>query len=405
MKSTNTRMLQNHEDVLEAIARAIDIPEHLDQIARERYRSIGEWLDREGSTINQYEPEISPQGSFLLGTVIRPLGDADEFDIDLVCTLQANKREFSMAELKAAVGLEIIEYAKACGLTERPEDRRRCWTLEYADDVSFHMDILPALPDQENYRLSMERGGHTALASNRMIRDQAVAITDKTLPQYRMICNDWPVSNPKGYAVWFRSRQSEIILARKLAIMESERVYASVDEVPDHKVKTPLQRAIQLLKRHRDSTFEGDHEKPISIIITTLSAHAYNGETTIGATLRSILKNMHLFIKERNGVTWVENPVNPDENFADKWQKTSSKEAKFFNWLERARHDFGLYLAASAFNRIPSELTAALSDDTVGKISPFIALSAPAIISPTDAGAAEVKKVADAGGATKPWRR
>ena len=96
-------------------------------------------------------------------------------------------------------------------------------------------------------------------------------------------------------------------------------VYASVDEVPDYKVKTPLQRATQLLKRHRDTMFNGDEDKPISIIITTISAHAYNGEQTICETLRTILKNMHLFVENRHGVNWVMNPVNPMENFADKW--------------------------------------------------------------------------------------
>ena len=34
-----------------------------------------------------YNPEIYPQGSFLLGTVTRPLSDAEEYDIDLVSEL------------------------------------------------------------------------------------------------------------------------------------------------------------------------------------------------------------------------------------------------------------------------------------------------------------------------------
>jgi hypothetical protein len=36
-------------------------------------------------------------------------------------------------------------------------------------------------------------------------------------------------------------------------------------------VKTPLQQAVQILKRHRDMMFADDPEhKPISVIITTL---------------------------------------------------------------------------------------------------------------------------------------
>lgn len=405
MNTTKTKELRSHEDVLEAIAEAIDIPEHLEQVARERYQSIGNWLDRDASTIKQYDPEISPQGSFLLGTVIRPVGDADEYDIDLVCRLNATKQDFSMAELKKAIGAEIVGYATAHRMEKEPEDGRRCWTLEYADDANFHMDILPSLPDEATYRVLMEKSGNVALATDQGIREQAIAITDKTHPKYNIRCNEWPVSNPKGYGIWFQSRQSEVVLARKRTIMEKSLVFASVDDVPDYVVKTPLQRAIQLLKRHRDTMFNGDDDKPISIIISTLSAHAYNGEQTISEALRSILKNMHLFIEERGGVKWIANPVNPMENFADKWLEVPQKGEKFFAWLEKARRDFGLYLTVNIYSQVPAELQEALSEDTVTKVLPMIALAAPAIVSSADAGAAEAAKVVHEGEATKPWRR
>ena len=405
MNTTKTKKLRSHEDVLEAIAEAIDIPKHLEQVARDRYQSIGNWLDRDASSIKQFDPEVSPQGSFLLGTVIRPVGDADEYDIDLVCRLNATKQDFSMGELKKAVGVEIAGYATAHKMGKEPEDGRRCWTLEYADDANFHMDILPSLPDEATYRVLMEKSGNVALATDQGIREQAIAITDKTHPKYNVHCDEWPVSNPKGYGIWFQSQQSDAVLTRKRAIMESDRVYASVDDVPDYKIKTPLQRAIQLLKRHRDTMFNGDDDKPISIIITTLSAHAYNGEQTIGEALRSILKNMHLFIEDRGGVKWVANPVNPMENYADKWLEAPQKEKNFFSWLEKARRDFGLYLTANVYSQVPTELQEALSNDTVTKVLPMIALAAPAVVSSANAGAAEAAKVIHEGGATKPWRR
>ena len=55
---------------------------------------------------------------------------------------------------------------------------------------------------------------------------------------------------------------------------------ARVEDVPEYQVKTPLQQGIQILKRHRDIMFvEDPDDKPISIIITTLAAHAYNNES------------------------------------------------------------------------------------------------------------------------------
>jgi hypothetical protein len=39
--------------------------------------------------------------------VTRPVGDNDDYDIDVVCKLNATKHDFTMAQLKAAVGAEI----------------------------------------------------------------------------------------------------------------------------------------------------------------------------------------------------------------------------------------------------------------------------------------------------------
>lgn len=398
MAKTATKELRSHHDVLEAIADEINIPEHLDDIARRRYKSIGEHLDREDSPIKKYDPEIYPQGSFNLGTVTRPVDDSDDYDIDLVCALKATKQDFSMAELKEAVGRELRGYAKDQGMKNRPEDGRRCWTMEYADEARFHMDILPSLCD---WQVAPENLTHE---ENWM---HEICITDKTHPEYKEYFDEWPVSNPKGYGEWFNSRQSNVFEARRSAFFEANKNNIALEfvaDVPKHKVKTPLQQAIQLLKRHRDVMFGGDEDKPISIIITTLSAHAYDGEEKICDTLRTILKNMYSFIETKNGVDWVANPVNPEENFADKWPHSPQKREKFLEWLDKAKHDFGLYLEDSPNDKLPEEFITALSKDTVSKVSPMIvkkSMNFPSISAVTQ----EVDKVVREGRETKPWCR
>lgn len=395
-----TKKLQSHDDVLEALADAIDIPEHMDQRARDRYKSIGQWLDRKESSLVQLSPEISPQGSFLLGTVIRPIGDSEEYDIDVVCTVNMSKTDTTMVDLKRSVGIEIKSYTTAHNMNHAPEDGRRCWTLNYADDAQFHMDILPAIPDVERYRTLLNESRATNLLANQNIVEAAISITDKTLPQYSTISSDWPISNPKGFAVWFASRQADVLTARKRRLVE-QAIYASVDDVPNYKVKTPLQRAIQLLKRHRNSMFGDDEHKPISVIITTLAAHVYNGEETIGAALRTILRNMGQFIEEREGTKWVQNPVNPHENFADKWSEVPEKEKNFFAWLSQAQRDFGTYLAGS-YNAIPDQLQERMTDTTIKKVLPQLS-STSVSATTTAAVASEVDRVKDSGTETKPW--
>lgn len=411
------RLAKTHDDILEAMAEALDIPPSKFEEAKSRYEAIGNWLDRPESTIAEYDPAISPQGSFLLGTVTRPFTDAEEYDVDLVCRLEASKAQFTQKSLKEAVGHEVALYAQAHRMTD-PEEHRRCWRLNYAAGAQFHMDILPALPDAHRYQTKLFEKGYRELAHDSALSGHAVAITDKTLPHYDRLTEDWPQSNPTGFAAWFRGRMRVRLTEAKRALAQRERITTSVDDIPDYKVKTPLQRSIQLLKRHRDCMF-ADHceHKPISIIITTLAAHAYNEEATISAALQSILTGMDRYIEDRGGVAWVVNPVNPAENFADKWAEESKKRDNFYRWLDQARRDFALYLRASTFDKMPEllreHLGARLVDRTIAAVLPVAAvdLAAPAIAtgisSATDMARAEraVEQINRAGPQSKPWAK
>lgn len=406
-------LARSHDDILEEIAAALDIPPSLYEKAVARYQSIGAWLDRPESELADYYPAISPQGSFVLGTVTRPLTDKDEYDVDVVCRLHGTKAEFTQKSLKDAVGREVELYASAHNINEPVEERRRCWTLHYAEGAKFHMDILPALPDAERYRLLLEMRGYNGLAQSAATTETAIAITDNTSPAYELVTDDWPQSNPAGYAAWFRDRMIVQLTERRHTIAKAES--ANVEDIPDYRVKTPLQRAVQLLKRHRDCMYGDDELKPISIIITTLSAHAYNEEPTIAEALQSILTHMDEFIAEKDGEAYIANPVNPAENFADKWAEDPRKRDTFDAWLAQARQDFGLYLRGSSYVDMPDELSERLGESLVESVLkavlPAVAagLSAPAIARNADDGDAMARAQAAieererAGAQSKPW--
>ena len=89
--------------------------------------------------------------------------------------------------------------------------------------------------------------------------------------------------------------------------------------------------------------FMGNEEcKPISVIITTLAAKAYNGETDLEFAVANILSRMGDYIN--SAVPLVPNPVNPVEDFADKWYEEGTAKSKlqenFYKWLYQARADF-----------------------------------------------------------------
>jgi hypothetical protein len=236
---------------------------------------------------------------------------------------------------------------------------RRCWTLEYADGANFHMDILPAIPDGAAFRVLLESRSLTA-----GWLDDAIAITDTTHETYDHVSDDWPRSNPKGYSSWFRERMKVLFENRRMQLAES--LQANIEDVPEYKVKTPLQQAVQLLKRHRDIRFANDMEdKPISIIITTLAAHAYKNEADLLEALINIVSGMPNFIESRGGEIWVQNPVNPLENFADKWKEHPQRKEKFMQWLAYVQKDLAAALSVNTPQQIAESLGRSFGEKTM----------------------------------------
>ena len=399
-----------HEEALNRIANGVDMPPSIYDSVIAKYEDLGAWLERDGSSIAQYDPFVTPQGSFRLGTANRPLTKDDEYDIDLICRLDDSKKVTTQADLKASVGREVIAYAAQRNMAHSPEDKRRCWTLKDHEDDRFHMDVLPCVPDEDGYRTFLENRGFSDFAQNDDVTSGAIAITDKEEPNYDSISDDWPSSNPQGYARWFEGRMADRLLVEKTAYFNRTGQFEAIDDVPTYRVKTPLQKVIQILKRHRDTMFAKDPEhKPISIIITTLAAKAYGNETSLCETLETVLIRMDQFIEERGGIDWVENPVNPTENFADKWEEEPLKKEQFFRWLRAARKEFGAYLNKASADDIPGILFDRLGADIVESALSAIksaAVAAPAVItSPSFAERVDrsVEDVRQSTGGHKPY--
>jgi len=324
--------------MIEEILSEIQISESKYEEAEKRYKAIGDWLNREDSLVAKFSPKIYAQGSFLLGTAIKPTTLKDEYDVDIVSELGISKLTISQSALKEMIGTEIKAYAKSQNMDHKPSEGKRCWTLVYADGTKFHIDVLPAVPDD---RLLIEFRNDVRVRPNWL--ETAIAITDKTNENFDKITRDWPVSNPKGYFQWFKEQMEIQFEEKSRALIEAYQ--GDVEEMPFYKVRTPLQNAIQLLKYHRDVLFEKDHDnKPISIIITTLAAHSYNNEADLVDALINIAANMRSYVRKDKDGNWeIINPVNPKENFAEKWAngEVGARLAdSFFKWLARVEKDF-----------------------------------------------------------------
>lgn len=348
------------DSFLEALAKELQIPDSRYEEAERRYKSVGQWLCRENSTLRHLNPKVHIQGSFGLGTVNKPVNEEEDYDIDMVAEFGVDLNKATQKQLKEAVMTEMAAYAKAYSM-EKPEPCRRCVRLNYSEEAQFHIDVTPGVPNGNYQKMLLKARG----ISNEWI-DLSVAITDEKHWAYAVCNPNWPNSNPRGYLKWFHSRMKVIFEQRRQAIALQAKT--KVENIPDYKVKTPLQFAIQILKRHRDMTHEGDPaDRPISIIITTLAALAYNGESSISAALYGILDRMEAFIEKTGETVTIPNPTDPNENFADKWREHPEREQAFFDWLEKAKTDFRFILDEQDINIIGEYMSPVLGAKLVEK--------------------------------------
>lgn len=338
---TNLRQEEkdSYNELLETIVESLDITETQFNNLIKSYKAVGDYLV-EDAELKLYHPVVSPQGSLRLGTIIQPINKEDDLDVDLVYRLIRKNPNWTQYILKNKVGLRL----KASNIYSKmlDEEGRRCWTLKYRDNAEspkerYHMDILPCVADEE-FDSRLQNMLNSAYQHDK-IDKLSIRITDKESSNYftETVSDSWLKSNPDGYALWFASRCKLNPQLNRRSLQDIVPIEKKVD-------KTVLQRIVQLLKRHRDYMFKDDKDdKPISIIITTLAAQAYNGEDNLLIGLYNVVNKMKLQIK--NGIYWVENPVNPEENFADKWPTHQKRQENFLKWLKQIKEDINTILS------------------------------------------------------------
>src|SRR5713101_5807092 len=104
--------------IIEEIAATIEISDSAYETAEKRYQDLGRWFGRRESNCSGFDPHIYPQGSFRLGTVIRPLDEKAPYDLDLGCNLEKgiSKSAHTQEQLKNMVGLDVESYRLARGI-------------------------------------------------------------------------------------------------------------------------------------------------------------------------------------------------------------------------------------------------------------------------------------------------
>jgi hypothetical protein len=334
--------------VLDEMMSGLEITPSQRELAQRRYEAAGTWLAESGNALlrNLF---IYLQGSTALGTTVKPIG-SNEHDVDLVAH-RPSYASIEPAELKKAIGDRLRENGHYSPLLE---EMPRCWRLVYANE--FHMDITPAIPNP-----ACGNGG-------------------ELVPDKAMRC--WKASNPKGYRSEFDRRATikPQIRLRKLQF-DSARADANVEPYPQATgFKGILRRIVQIAKRHRDIQFLGQEAclAPISVIITTLAAWAYEYCVTRNVydseldLACDVIRHMPSFIEERlvagHRQWFIWNDTTDGENFAEKWNSDPRRAEAFFAWHRRLSADLDALSAVEGMDRLNKSLRDSFGQAPVDKV-------------------------------------
>ncbi|MFW5700492.1 MAG: nucleotidyltransferase [Cyclobacteriaceae bacterium] len=272
------------DDLLDKMAEEIQLDKTRYDRMVQSYEAVKIWIESDEKFFKPYLYEVYPHGSVRIKTTVKPL-DKDEFDLDIAIHLKADFRNHTPQRIYEELKRRLEE-------TERYKriliPKNRCLRLDYAGD--FHMDIMPGIQQSQ-------------------WDENTIVVPDKKR-------GSWVISNPRGYAEWFKKKTDTVKTPLLEKAMQAERIPAD-----NFKDKKPLQRAVQLIKRYRDMYFQKDDTyKTSSIILTTIAGEYYEGESsifnTIDGIITRIVNNIQLLNDRR---IKIYNPVNEQEDFTDKW--------------------------------------------------------------------------------------
>ena len=122
-------------------------------------------------------------------------------------------------------------------------------------------------------------------------------------------------------------------MVRRPSRLRVGRADQAIEPFPDQeplRLKLPLKRAVQLLKRWRDGAYRTRSAlAPISIVLTTLAAGHYAGETSTARALSRILDSIVGSLPHDGSRLQVLNPTNAKENLSERWDSEPGTYSAF----------------------------------------------------------------------------
>lgn len=320
------------DDLLNRMAENLQLDETRFKKMESAYKSVSDWIEEDEGFFKNVDFEIYPHGSALIGATVKPT-EKEEFDLDFVIHIRMDWEKYDPEEVYNELKRRLEEHDT---YKKMLQPKNRVIRLNYAGD--FHMDIMPGCQEFVN-------------------DPDRILIRDKKLQGNKS-------SNPRGYGAWFNGKADTV----KEFLLEKAYAMQELPEQEPYHLKKPLKRAVQLIKRYRNIYFEDDPEYATSsIILTTLAGQFYDGEGTIYETVNNIVSRMHRAAQSGINDFRVLNPVNPDEEFTDKWQHEPKLFDRFIDFVKDFKQTWEAIKRESEITESENELKTMFGTRTFAK--------------------------------------
>ena len=235
--------------------------------------AVGGVTDCLKANLHGYQ-RVERQGSYALGTLIKPVDDNDEYDADIQIVMNPNPKW----EPKDYVN-EISKTLRGNKTyAEKLRLKTRCVTVDYAGD--FHLDVVPRV----------------------------------TINGKHCVCNraenKFEETDGDGYREWFK---------------EKNRI-----------TKGNLKRVVRLLKHLRDHknsfTAKSILLTTLAGYMIRPSDEGTQAVSTVADTLETVLTRMSEYLQQHPYMPEIKNPVLPTENFNRHWD-----QRRYANFRDRVK--------------------------------------------------------------------
>ena len=363
-------MANSIEDVLSRGASSLDITPTMFKEATSHYKAVGAFLGNNG-----VEADVSPCGSILTGTVVRPYSENDDayYDIDVLVDRTGHLPQSTQpGEARGQVERVLLGSDRYSKMTTTC---RECETVEFVAngiEGGFRLDLNICVKDPDR---AHAMGAHA---------EKSIAIAWKDP-------DEWHGSNPRGLCEWFIEKNERFAAVgralRKTEIFkESREIFNSIEEVPDSLDRSVMQRAVQVLKRSRDEYYtrrKASERKPASCIIMVIVGYLSDelpDNATIAGFLLKFTERACAMLMVGPGSKTLANPVY-NENMIASWDDVDLE--LFSSWAQEVARDVIDLRDGTPAKR--SAAAEAVFGSRVGEkaVRAAIATTAPAIVTPS----------------------